>query len=95
MSHIHGTAIHTISARGLTASWSNSADNLVLENISFELNEHNNFLAVIGPVGAGKVLKFYLQAISAGNQQIIAFNPYNVFVTDAVPFMKLTFPWKL
>ncbi len=45
-----------VRVRDLSASWSNSRERLVLENINFELNEDNNFMAIVGPVGAGKVL---------------------------------------
>lgn len=40
----------------LSASWSSEdRERLVLQDISFEVNEDSNFLAVMGPVGCGKV----------------------------------------
>ncbi|XP_065897567.1 ATP-binding cassette sub-family C member 4-like isoform X2 [Dysidea avara] len=38
----------------LTASWTHEKEKLVLNNISFTIDQSNRLLAVVGPVGAGK-----------------------------------------
>ena len=47
-----------ITVKNMSASWSNDKMKLVLQNISLEQNQDSRLLAVIGPVGAGKVLHF-------------------------------------
>lgn len=44
-----------ISVGHLGASWSQDKDKRVLRDISFEVTLATPFLAVVGPVGAGKV----------------------------------------
>lgn len=44
-----------VKAENLSASWSYEDDKLVLDSLSFEVNQDSRLLAVVGPVGAGKV----------------------------------------
>ena len=44
-----------VSVRHLVASWSQDKDKLVLKDISFEVTSAAPLMAVVGPVGAGKV----------------------------------------
>ena len=45
-----------IETKHLYASWSQKEDkNMTLQNISFNVNKDAPFLAVVGPVGSGKV----------------------------------------
>lgn len=39
----------------MSASWSQDEATLVLNDITFEVNQRARLLAIIGPVGAGKV----------------------------------------
>lgn len=44
-----------ISVKNMSASWTCDREKCVLQNISLELNKASQLLAVVGPVGAGKV----------------------------------------
>ena len=45
----------SIKVTDFSASWSYEIEKLVLEKISIEVNKDSPLLAVVGPVGAGKV----------------------------------------
>ena len=45
-----------VNVNHLAASWSQDKAKLVLQDISFEVNSTAPLLAVVGPVGAGKVM---------------------------------------
>lgn len=45
-----------IEAKHLYASWAkNEKENMTLQNITFSVNKDAPFLAIVGPIGAGKV----------------------------------------
>ena len=44
----------------MTASWAHDRDKLVLRDVSFEVTPVAPLLAVVGPVGAGKVRKVHV-----------------------------------
>lgn len=49
------TSQSLVNVNHLAASWSQDKNKLALQDISFEVNSSAPLLAVIGPVGAGKV----------------------------------------
>ena len=51
-----GTADPVVNVSHMSASWSQDKDRLVLRDISFEVTSAAPLLAVVGPVGAGKVI---------------------------------------
>ncbi len=52
----NGKGQSLVMARKLSASWTYERDDLILDSITFEVNQDSRLLAVVGPVGAGKVI---------------------------------------
>ncbi len=56
--HRQPDQLPVVRVKNMSASWICGTDTQILTNISFELNQQSPLLAIVGPVGAGKVGQF-------------------------------------